>query len=255
MIQRDELWLERAYESAIRRVAVPPVERWLPRRYGDARGSQTRRLVLAGLVVAALVTVIFYAAQLAALMPKPSGVLNPSRPTRVFGYADLQRVLIQTDEPPFGMHQAGLSAGHPILTYPYGGTTCAGADLPDRNFLYGEAHHFERSFTGQPGYRFLASWAVVYRDPASASDALHAFSACIRATWFSPPEDPGNPKLGDESVIFTGTPLETSPALPQTTVTYMWRVDNMLLSVVYSGDGIDFKDAEDVARTMDGRAK
>ena len=189
--------------------------------------------------------------------PTPGGTRNPST---AFTVVDADRILPHFDEPPSGFHQTDTASGRPVLTRPYhGDETCEGAPLPERNFVGGESIAFERDRIGDPTFQFLGSNAMVFSDASSASAALVAFTNCFRGpSWFSG-QSPGDPKLGAESVIFTGSRRIRGPdwlsELNVQSVLYMWRVNNLLLNVLLEGPSVDWHDAEAVARLMDTRTQ
>jgi hypothetical protein len=265
VIVRDDTWLERAYEQAARRVTLPPQERWVPRRGSLLPGgSRVPGLVLAGVVLAGLVAALLYATQPSSrYAPEPGGVLNPSPAPRLFTLVDADRSVLRFDKPPAGMRHLETASGRFILGYPlrlHGKDICEGQAPPDTNFVGGEVTHFTRDQFGVSTYRFLASWAGVYRDAESASAALSVFTMCFRTTWF-PGQAPGDPKMGAEGFVFIGTPepaaqdVIAAPGETYQAAVYLWRVDNMLLQVMHNGPSIDWRDAAEVARTMNARAR
>lgn len=260
----DEILPAYYLDAALRQVADTPQRsaRWAAmRRYLPMSGltrTVERPIARYGLLAAAAVAAvavgigIFY-------RPAPN-VGDPPAP-RAFTQTDVDRIVLGEADAPAGSAYARTDVGRSLLGPLW--YLESGADLEDRGVvesrqpralhaLAGYVHARSNTFDGasRRDPRFVST-AVVFDDAESAAQAMTLHAEEYRTTWVIANPTPINLSLGDEGLLFSVPAADAEPDM-EPAFFYLWRVNNLLLSVVAveADDGEELEAMEAAVRTM-----
>jgi hypothetical protein len=170
-------------------------------------------------------------------------------PSASYTAADVERIVLGSAEAPAGTKVSQTLEGPEALGQLLSTASATTIDAAGTNFVAARFVEFEAT----DPFALHSSWAAVYTDARSASNALAALGGHFGSTWL-PGVAPGSPGLGEESVSLEGQPATA----PVPVVLLLWRRGNLLLHT-NAGEAGELDKlraiATQLATTMDARAR